>query len=177
MKIITVSAVVFIRQDGMVLTVRKGGTTGFMMPGGKPEVGEDARATALREVQEELGLVLDDQQLEELGVFDAAALNEPGMVVRGHVFVVRNYDAQALAHLQPAAEIAELKWVDPAVAIENQADLNVSYIFPAVVALRGARKRVKLSEIVQISLGGTLKMGEFCTISVGGGHTKEKLYM
>ncbi|WP_240334005.1 NUDIX domain-containing protein [Rothia sp. ZJ932] len=133
MKIITVSAVVIVREDGWVLTVRKNGTTGFMMPGGKPEAGEDARTCALREVREELGLVLESHQLADLGVFEARALNEPDMTVRAHVFTVRGLTPGVLDTVQAAAEIAELKWVNPATERENQADLNLSHIFPALV--------------------------------------------
>ena len=42
MRVITVSAICFERADGAVLTVRKRGTTSWMLPGGKPESGESA---------------------------------------------------------------------------------------------------------------------------------------
>ena len=50
-----VAAVAFVR-DGHVLTVRKRGTTRFMLPGGKLEPGESAYAAAVREIREEVGL-------------------------------------------------------------------------------------------------------------------------
>ncbi|MDQ4110455.1 MAG: NUDIX domain-containing protein, partial [Actinomycetota bacterium] len=39
-----------------MLTVRKNGTTKFMLPGGKLEPGESAAEAAVREVAEELGV-------------------------------------------------------------------------------------------------------------------------
>ena len=64
---ICVSAVVFRNESGEVLTVRKRGTTGFMLPGGKPEEGEGAAATALREVYEDLNLKLTKDDIEYMG--------------------------------------------------------------------------------------------------------------
>ncbi|MDH3061643.1 NUDIX domain-containing protein, partial [Gordonia alkanivorans] len=56
--VIRVSAVVLRDSTGAVLTVRKRGTTRFMFPGGKPEPGESALQTAIRECREELQLEL-----------------------------------------------------------------------------------------------------------------------
>jgi 8-oxo-dGTP pyrophosphatase MutT (NUDIX family) len=100
---IVVSAVAMVR-DGQVLTVRKRGTCRFMLPGGKWEPGEEPDDAAIREVREELGLVVEGVQL--LGVFEADAANEPGHLVRSHVFV-----AQLPGEPQIAAEIEELRWV------------------------------------------------------------------
>ena len=50
--LIHVSAVVFRDVNDKVLTVRKRGTEKFMFPGGKPELGESALDTAIREVKE-----------------------------------------------------------------------------------------------------------------------------
>ena len=45
-----------IRDDaGRVLLVRKRGTTAFMQPGGKRDLGEDDLAALAREIAEELG--------------------------------------------------------------------------------------------------------------------------
>lgn len=67
---IVVSALVIRNSLGEVLTVRKRGTTGFMLPGGKPEPGETAEETARREAAEELGLVLDSYSLMNLGTYE-----------------------------------------------------------------------------------------------------------
>ena len=56
--LIRVAAVVFRDGEGRVLTVRKRGTERFMLPGGKPEAGEEFIDTAAREVDEELGLAV-----------------------------------------------------------------------------------------------------------------------
>ena len=105
--IIKVSAVILKNQAGRILTVRKAGTERFMLPGGKPEPGEDAVAAALRECAEELGVELDSSALIPLGVFTAPAANEAGFLVEGHAFYYQL--PMEIEALEPAAEIAELR--------------------------------------------------------------------
>ena len=136
MHIITVSAVLFQRLDGTVLTVRKRGTDMFMLPGGKPEPGEDPRGTAVREFSEELGVDLDEARLRYLGDFRCAAANEPGHEVLAHV-----YEHPFVPVDQPRAEIERLEWVDPAAEYRSptgatMAPLNTDHVFPALVRER-----------------------------------------
>ena len=106
--VIRVSAVVLRDTTGAVLTVRKRGTSRFMLPGGKPETGETPAQTAVREVQEEVGVALHAETLRPLGVLRAAAANEDGFEVEADVF------EHALdAPVAVGAEIAELRWLDP----------------------------------------------------------------
>ncbi|MDO9246882.1 MAG: NUDIX domain-containing protein [Phenylobacterium sp.] len=97
-----------IRDDqGRLLTVRKQGTTAFMLPGGKRDPGEDDAAALARELAEELGCVLVDSR--PLGVFTAPAANEPDTQVEGAI-----YHATISGQVSARAEIAELLWIDPA---------------------------------------------------------------
>ncbi len=107
-EVIIVSGVVLLSDDGSLLTVRKRGTGRFMLPGGKPESGEDALAAAVRECREEIGVELDPAALTLVGTFRADAANEPGLEVVGTIF-----QHPAPADVAPAAEIAELRWLDP----------------------------------------------------------------
>ena len=104
------SAVVFRSPAGHILTVRKRGTHRFMLVGGKPERGETPAETAVREIGEEVGLHLSPADLDLLGMWQTAAANEAGLDVHGTVFVAR---APLTATPAPAAEIAELRWLDP----------------------------------------------------------------
>lgn len=113
---IRVSAVVLRDEAGRVLTVRKRGTARFMLPGGKPEPGESSAETALREVREELGIDLDAALLRSMGSFVAAAANESETEVEAAVF-----EHPPVPVDRPAAEIEELRWLDP--AAEYPADL------------------------------------------------------
>ena len=110
---IRVSALV-LRVDGAMLMVRKRGTTAFMLPGGKPEPGESALDTVLREVREELDLHLDPADLEELGTFSASAANEADHRVVGDVFVHRGLpDDFDVDTIEPHAELESVGWFDP----------------------------------------------------------------
>lgn len=117
--------------DGRVLNVRKRGTSSLMLPGGKHEPGEDARDTALREFAEELGVELDPALLSPLGVFRAAAANEPDHVVEAAVFLHPLVPAALLAG--PRAEIEHVEWVDPSVPRPDMAPLNTEIVFPALL--------------------------------------------
>lgn len=105
-RVIRVSAVVLVRPDGAVVTVRKHGTDRFMLPGGKPEPGESPLGCAVREVREELGVAVDPGSLRPLGRFETATANEPGFRLVSEVFV-----AACDGPAAPAAEIAESRWL------------------------------------------------------------------
>jgi len=130
--VIHVSAVVLRRPSGEVLTVRKRGTHRFMLPGGKPEPGETPVQTAVREVHEEIGAVLDATRLRELGTFRAAAANEAGHEVIGTVF-----EHPGVANVAPSAEIAELRWLDPTADLpDDLAPLLEERVLPLLAGTR-----------------------------------------
>lgn len=116
--------------DGRLLTVRKRGSSRFMLPGGKREPGEDDFTALARELSEELGVDLTSATL--LGQFEAIAANEPGATVRSHAYLVEIEGQIAIQ-----AEIEEMLWIDasaaPSVPI---APLLTEQILPALLALR-----------------------------------------
>lgn len=126
--ILTVAAVV--RDDaGRVLLVRKQGSDTFIQPGGKREPGEDALATLARELEEELGVAMEAGSARRLGEFEDAAVHEAGHRVRAEVFEVAIHGRPA-----PRAEIAELRWVDPAATDGTRiAPLSARHILPRLL--------------------------------------------
>ena len=106
MGLIIVSAVVLQDDAGNILTVRKRGTSRFMLPGGKPEPGESPAHTAARECREELGIQLEPARLELLGAFHSAAANEPGEDLRSTVFW-----HPSVPGATASAEIDEMRWM------------------------------------------------------------------
>jgi 8-oxo-dGTP pyrophosphatase MutT (NUDIX family) len=107
---IRVSAAVVVDPDGRALVVRKEGTTLFMQPGGKREAGESAAEALLRELAEEIGVVVAADALVPLGEFTTDAANEPGHRVIADAFRVDLRDASVVR----GAEIAEVRWIGSA---------------------------------------------------------------
>jgi 8-oxo-dGTP diphosphatase len=107
-RVISVVAALIRDNDGRVLLVRKRGTSAFMQPGGKRDIGESEIAALSREIAEELGCRVVAETARPLGVFDCAAANEPGFRVQAAIYAV---DVEGV--VKPRAEIDEPIWVDP----------------------------------------------------------------
>jgi 8-oxo-dGTP diphosphatase len=124
-------AVALLRDEAnRLLLVRKRDTSVFMQPGGKIEPGEEARAALVRELREELGLVVTESALDYLGRAEAPAANEPGMTVAAEMFALRLTGTIAVQ-----AEIAEAVWVDPAAPGDLiLASLTRDHILPLAMA-------------------------------------------
>ncbi len=126
---IRVSAVVLRDAAGRVLHVRKRGTSTLMLPGGKPETGETAAQTAIREIHEELGITLHLALLKELGEFRAPAANEAGFDVIADVF-----EHPYVEGAQVLAEIEQIAWVHPSELRDDVAPLNIEHVFPLLLS-------------------------------------------
>lgn len=139
---IRVSALVLRRGDAMLM-VRKRGTAAYMLPGGKPEPGEAPIDTIIREVDEELGLPLASEDLEELGTFEAPAANEADHLVIGEVFIHRGMpEGFDFDEIRPKAEIDSVAWFVPDALPEDSAALTIApltraQVVPALARLLG----------------------------------------
>jgi 8-oxo-dGTP pyrophosphatase MutT (NUDIX family) len=129
---IIVSAVCVYSPERRLLTVRKRGTDRFMHPGGKPEPGESAAEAASRELYEEVGIDVAAEDLVPLGIWIARAANEAATDIEATVFTAPGEHDPAEVH--PAAEIDELRWIDP--RAEPDADLApllTDHVLPLLV--------------------------------------------
>lgn len=115
--IIHIAAALMLNSKGKTLLVRKQGTTAFMQPGGKIEEQEQPVQALIRELKEELNIVVEPCAPTYLGTYTAEAANEPGWSVQCELFRLET-DAPVL----PAAEIAEAVWVDAS----NLANLDLA---------------------------------------------------
>ncbi|MDO5748007.1 MAG: TIGR00730 family Rossman fold protein [Actinomycetaceae bacterium] len=114
-QMIRVKSVLVFDGDRRILTVRKRGSQYYQLPGGKPEKEESACQTVVREVVEELGVTIDPDDLDYLGAFLGAAVNEAGCPVESEVFVMR---VDGDFSVYPHAEIEEVRWWNVEEALE-----------------------------------------------------------
>jgi 8-oxo-dGTP pyrophosphatase MutT (NUDIX family) len=123
---IRIAAALIDDDAGRLLLVRKAGTQWFMQAGGKIEDGENPLSALRRELSEEIGLYLTDEVTPYLGLFSAAAANEPDHLVEAEVFHIR------IQHTpETQSEIEEAVWVSPAeAATMSLAPLTRDHILP-----------------------------------------------
>jgi 8-oxo-dGTP diphosphatase len=104
---IRIAAALIDDDSGRMLLVRKAGTPWFMQAGGKIEPGETPFRALQRELLEEVGLALQEDEARYIGQFFSPAANEAGHVVQADMFHVRVRPPLAVG-----AEIEEAVWVD-----------------------------------------------------------------
>lgn len=106
--VLNIATACLFNEAGHILVVRKRGTRLFMLPGGKIEAEETPLQALRRELHEELGLRIEESQLQALGHFQSRAANEPDHWVEADVFV-----GLVEGEVQVQAEIEALDWLAP----------------------------------------------------------------
>src|ERR1700741_2537554 len=109
-----------------LLVVRKRGAPSYILPGGKPEPGENDLEALTREVEEELGCRVDMSTIAFLGSFTDTAADMENTTV-----TVRLYHAQLDGNPSPQSEIEALKWFCPnAESVHSLAPSLQNHIVP-----------------------------------------------
>ena len=91
-----------------VLVAKSKGKSKYYIPGGKRESNETDDETLIREVEEELNVLIDPQTIEYLGTFIAQADGKPkGINVR-----MTCYEAEYKGKIKPSNEIELIDWFD-----------------------------------------------------------------
>ena len=120
MTLLRVAGVIF-DDGGRILVLRKRGASRFTLPGGKLDADETALDAAIREVYEELRLVLRPADLRLLGTVQGVAANEAGTPIQSTVFVCPGIMPTG-AH----AEIEETRRIDVGLHPDDDAARDVS---------------------------------------------------
>ena len=97
-----------VMHDSRLLLVRKKGGRSFILPGGKPEAGEDDRQALVREINEELGCAIDPETLVFFGSFSDTAADLQDTTV-----TVKLYGAKLVGTPAPRSEIECVTWFAP----------------------------------------------------------------
>ncbi len=90
-----------------LLCVRSKGKELYYIPGGKRDPGEEDQQTLIREVQEELGVTLQQETIMHVGTFEAEADSKAA----GTIVCLTCYTADYEGTLQPDSEIEEMAWL------------------------------------------------------------------
>ncbi len=113
-----VVAVALVAQDGRVLLQRRPEGTMhaglWEFPGGKVDAGESPEQAAVREMEEELGVILEIDALEAVG-FASGRLEGPGAqgAGPGRALVILLYRARAWGEEPVSREGGEAAWFEP----------------------------------------------------------------
>jgi 8-oxo-dGTP pyrophosphatase MutT (NUDIX family) len=94
-------------EDGAILSSRSRGKDVYYLPGGKREPGESDADTLVREIREELSVVIVPDTIGHVGTFQAQAHGHPqGTMVR-----MTCYAADYQGILRPDNEVEEMTWL------------------------------------------------------------------
>lgn len=94
-------------QNRKVLVERSTGKEFFIHPGGKIEPGETAKQAVARELKEEFGIDVREEDLEPFDKNSAPAANSPEVNVHMDVFLVKKWQGE----LVPDNEVEEIRWL------------------------------------------------------------------
>jgi 8-oxo-dGTP pyrophosphatase MutT (NUDIX family) len=109
-------------QNGQILSTKSKGKTKYYLPGGKREVGESDVQTLIREIAEELSVVIIPNTAEYIGTFSAQSDGDK----EGINVIMTCYKAKYSGSLKANSEIEEIKWLNyKDLAIISEVDIKI----------------------------------------------------
>lgn len=93
--------------DRKVLVERSVGKEYFIHPGGKIEPGETPKQAVIRELKEELQIIVQEEDLVEFDRNSAPAANSPEVNVHMIVYLVKKWQGA----IEPDNEVEEVRWL------------------------------------------------------------------
>ncbi len=93
-------------KDNRILLTRSYGKDKYYIPGGKRELGETDEQALIREISEELSVIIDKSSLKFIGTFKAQAHGQPeGIFVK-----MTCYSGDYIGELKASSEIEAIRW-------------------------------------------------------------------
>lgn len=93
-------------KDNRILLTRSYGKDKYYIPGGKRELGETDEQALMREISEELSVMIDKSSLKFIGTFKAQAHGQPeGIFVK-----MTCYSGGYIGELKASSEIEAIRW-------------------------------------------------------------------
>lgn len=92
-------------QDRQVLATRSKGKSIYIQPGGKLESGETEMEAVIRELHEEMGIEVAENDLEKIDNFYAEAAGQAGKRVKLAAYLVKRYEGRP----SPQNEVEEIR--------------------------------------------------------------------
>lgn len=119
--------IVALRDDKVLMILRKNPPEGWALPGGFVEYGETVEAAAMRELFEETGLTAHSLRL--VGVY-----SDPSRDLRRHTLTVA-FAAEVTGELRAGADAADVKWF-------GLSDLPAKIAFDHLQVIRDAARQL-----------------------------------
>jgi 8-oxo-dGTP pyrophosphatase MutT (NUDIX family) len=94
-------------QEGKILSTRSKGKTKYYIPGGKREKGESDQQTLIREIAEELNVLITPNTAIHIGNFSA----QSDGAKEGIEVLMTCYKATYTGQLKASSEIEEIRWL------------------------------------------------------------------
>ncbi len=92
-------------QDRKVLATRSKGKLFFIQPGGKLELGETEIDAVIRELREELDIVVKAEDLEKIGDYYAYAAGQDNKKLKLSAYLVKKFEGIPV----PSSEVEEIR--------------------------------------------------------------------
>lgn len=92
-------------RERQVLATRSKGKSFYIQPGGKPEGNETDAQAVIRELREEMGIEVSEDNLEVIGTYYAEAAGQNGKRLKLVAYLVKNFTGIP----QPQSEVEEIR--------------------------------------------------------------------